>query len=1107
MTFTSSQSTTDFEEADITVSNGTLSNFSGAGTTYTATFTSLGSGPCTINVAADTFTNAGTTNNMAANEFNFTIITEITQSNIQSAVDAWCEDSAAAAGTYGDISDWNTSAVTDMSELFKYKSSFNSDISEWDVSSVTRMSEMFKNASAFNQEIGDWDVSSVENMYQMFLQASAFNQEIGDWDVSSVTQLGNMFSNASVFNQEIGDWDVSSVTSMYEMFKEASAFNQEIGDWDVSSVSNMSYMFYGASVFNKEIGDWDVSSVTNMISMFDQASAFNQEIGDWDVSSVTNMISMFDQASTFNQEIGDWTVSSVTRMGEMFKNASAFNQEIGDWDVSSVENMYQMFLQASAFNQEIGDWDVSSVTTMYGMFDQASAFDQEIGDWTVSSVMTMYGMFQEASAFNQEIGDWDVSSVMNMSDMFRSASAFDQEIGDWTVSSVTNMKKMFNGASVFNKDIGNWNVSSVSNMSYMFKNASAFDQEIGDWTVSSVTSMGDMFRSASAFNQDIGGWDVSSVTDMKKMFYGASVFNKEIGNWNASSVSNMSYMFASASVFNKEIGDWDVSSVTNMSYMFSNALVFNQDLSQWCVTNIGGEPSNFGNSGTDPVWGTCPYNCGDPYTYEGHSYATVLIGTQCWFAENLRSENYNTEAAIATGLDDATWSTTTDGAVTVYDEGGANAVANLSTYGRLYNWYAVNTGNLCPSGWHVPTDGEYTTLTDGLGGTSVAGEKMKSSAPAWDGTNSSGFSGLAGGYRFIGGSFLGEGDDGYFWSASAGGTNAWYRELSGGRTEVDRNFSYQRNGYSVRCVRDTNGVIPTITSGATGTDLAENSGSGQTIYTITSDANDGGTIQSYAIAGTDAALLVVNASTGVVTLTADPDYETQSSYSFTVTATDEAGTSNATTVTFSITDVDESVGSLPCNGPTFEGYTYDVVEIGTQCWFAENLRSENYNNGIAIATGLDDATWSTTTDGAVTVYDEGGSNETANLSTYGRLYNWYAVNTGNLCPSGWHVPTDQEYTTLTDALGGTSVAGDAMKSSTSDSPAWDGTNTSGFSGLAGGARYSVGDFNYGGDFGYFWSASANGTNAWYHLLSGGGTGAFLISNYRRSGFSVRCVRD
>ena len=110
-------------------------------------------------------------------------------------------------------------------------------------------------------------------------------------------------------------------------------------------------------------------------------------------------------------------------------------------------------------------------------------------------------------------------------------------------------------------------------------------------------------------------------------------------------------------------------------------------------------------------------------------------------------------------------------------------------------------------------------------------------------------------------------------------------------------------------------VVPTITSGTTGTNKAENSGAGQTIYTIAATANDGGTIASYAIAGTDAALLSVNAG-GVVTLTSNPDYETKNSYSFTVTATDAAGTSNATTVTFSITDVNEIVVEV---GDSYEG--------------------------------------------------------------------------------------------------------------------------------------------------------------------------------------------
>ena len=105
-------------------------------------------------------------------------------------------------------------------------------------------------------------------------------------------------------------------------------------------------------------------------------------------------------------------------------------------------------------------------------------------------------------------------------------------------------------------------------------------------------------------------------------------------------------------------------------------------------------------------------------------------------------------------------------------------------------------------------------------------------------------------------------------------------------------------------------VVPTITSGSTGTNLAENSGAGQTVYTITADANDGGTISSYSIAGTDVNLLSVNSSTGAVSLIADPDYETKSSYSFTVTATDAAGVSAPTTVTFSITNVDDIVPTI-----------------------------------------------------------------------------------------------------------------------------------------------------------------------------------------------------
>jgi len=195
------------------------------------------------------------------------------------------------------------------------------------------------------------------------------------------------------------------------------------------------------------------------------------------------------------------------------------------------------------------------------------------------------------------------------------------------------------------------------------------------------------------------------------------------------------------------------------------------------------------------------WSCGNPIGYAGVDYSTVQIGDQCWFTENLRTTTYLNGEAIPQNLSDGDWSSTTSGAMAFYNDGPA--------YGGLYNWYAVDDARgLCPSSWHVPTDAEWTILTDHLGGASVAGGQMKTNY-GWfnggNGTNSSGFSGLPGGYRSNDGSFSNAGYYGYWWSSSPNGSNAWYRDLnyaSLNGEDVGRSSSSRRLGFSVRCVRD-----------------------------------------------------------------------------------------------------------------------------------------------------------------------------------------------------------------------------------------------------------------------------------------------------------------
>ena len=201
-----------------------------------------------------------------------------------------------------------------------------------------------------------------------------------------------------------------------------------------------------------------------------------------------------------------------------------------------------------------------------------------------------------------------------------------------------------------------------------------------------------------------------------------------------------------------------------------------------------------------------------------------------------------------------------------------------------------------------------------------------------------------------------------------------------------------------------------------------------------------------------------------------------------------------------------------------DGRDYRTVQIGSQCWMAENLNIGTMVNGSN----------NQTNQGNIQKYCY--NNDASNCTTYGGLYQWRAAmqfvttaGTQGICPSGWHIPTDNEYKTLEMQLGISSSQAnqtgwrgtDEGSKLAGNEPLWNDGNLdsdanfgiSGFTGLPGGIRFTSGSFNYLTHITYFWSSSENGTNAWYRHLKYNNTKVLRQNHHKAYGFNVRCLRD
>jgi uncharacterized protein (TIGR02145 family) len=542
--------------------------------------------------------------------------------------------------------------------------------------------------------------------------------------------------------------------------------------------------------------------------------------------------------------------------------------------------------------------------------------------------------------------------------------------------------------------------------------------------------------------------------------------------------------------------------------------------------------------------------------FDGNVYQTVQIGSQIWMAENLKTTHYANGSAITLVEGTGEWDAlgANEKAYCWY----GNSISNRDLYGGLYTWAAAMNGaagstanpsgiqGVCPDGWHLPSDAEWQELEMFLGmsqvdadaldwrGTDEGGNLKESGTSHWTSpntgaTNESGFTALPGGSRTEDGSFQTIGDAACFWAATGDDPDrATGRLLDHTRAEIYRAGFFKEQGFSVRCVQgdvtvDLPSVITAsisdITSGSAlgGGEVTGDGGAEVTARGVCWSTSPTPTISDDTTLNGTGTGTFVSSLTRLAPLT---------KYYVRAYATNSAGTSYGDEVSFTTsTAVGAPVSDI-------DGNEYQTIYIGEQLWMAENLKTTRYADGSGIPLVEGNSEWDAlvAADKAYCWYD----NDTAHRDTFGGMYTWAAAMNGapgsdaspsgvqGVCPSGWHLPSDEEWKELEIYLGmsredadkegsrGADEGGRLKETGTSHwkDPNAGATDDVGFTALPGGYRNIGGSFSYMGDYASFWtSTEGDASNAWGRYLGYDYTAVFRDTYYMDYGFSVRCVKD
>lgn len=517
------------------------------------------------------------------------------------------------------------------------------DVSDIDTSEVTDMSRMFNCISLQSLDLSTFDTSNVNNMYCMFGDGGWNSVPVKEiifgekFNTSKVTNMSYMFYACTKLTElDLSGFDTSNVIDFQLMFCLCTSLTElDVSAFDTSSAITMNHMFAGRTgnrnsspnLENIIFGDnFDTSNVTDMCGMFYGCRKLtNLDLSFFKTQNVKNMSYMFMECENLTElDVSNFDTSQVTNMSQMFKGSSALQSitfknraPTAKFNTSNVTNMVEMFYGCSSLTElDVSCFDTSSLTTLDGTFRACSKLQRIYGleGFDTSNVTILRNMFSGDSALEfADVSGFDTSYVTNMSYMFYLCNSLKViDVSKWNTSKVNNMSYMFSGcSSVEVLDVSGFDTSSVDSsadaynrvMTNMFENCSQVTVlDVSHFKTREVKRMDNMFYGCSSLvSLDLSSFDTSNVIEMVGMFQGCSSLKTlDLSSFDTSNVTGdlsnnhyagtgMACMFQGCtSLESVDLSSFNTSKVRSMAYMFYNCKSLKSlDLSSFDTSSVG----------------------------------------------------------------------------------------------------------------------------------------------------------------------------------------------------------------------------------------------------------------------------------------------------------------------------------------------------------------------------------------------------------------------------------------------------------------------------------------------------------------------------------------